>query len=172
MAALALLGFGSGLPLALTGDTIQAWLRSKAYDLETVGFITLVGLPYSFQVVWAPIVDRYSPRLGTLGRRRSWLLLTQAILVVAIAAMALFGPETPGASLWLLAGTAVAVAFVSATQDIASNAYRTDVLPDAERGAGAAVFVTGYRLAMIATGAGVLALSAVSAIAALARIVL
>lgn len=161
MAALGLLGFGSGLPLALTADTIQAWLRSIGFDLATVGFITLVGLPYSLQVAWAPFVDRFAPRLGQLGRRRAWLLATQLALAVTIVLMAVSAPDDPGGSILPLSVFAVAVAFVSSTQDIAANAYRTDVLPDAERGAGAAVFVTGYRLAMIATGAGVLALSGV-----------
>jgi PAT family beta-lactamase induction signal transducer AmpG len=162
VAALALLGFGSGLPLALTEDTLQAWMRSVGFDLATVGFITIVGLPVAFQALWAPLVDRYAPQWGPLrrlGRRRAWMLLTQVLLTGLIVAMGVLGPTSASSPLLLFAGVAVLLAFVSATQDIALNAYRTDVLPDEARGAGAAVYITGYRLAMIATGAGVLALA-------------
>lgn len=149
MAALTLLGFSSGLPYALTRDTLQAWMSAAQVDLATIGLFSLVWVPYSFKFVWAPLMDRYVP-LAALGRRRGWLLLTQAGLILSIAALAAVGP----ASLPLLAAVALAVAFLSASQDIAADAYRTDVLPDAERGAGAGVFVTGYRLALLlATGA-------------------
>lgn len=159
---LALLGFGSGLPLALLEDTLQAWLRRLDFDLLTVGFITIVGLPAAFQALWAPLVDRFAPQWGPLarlGRRRAWLAVTQTLLVLGIVLMGLLGPRDNASPLLAFALCAFAVAFVSATQDIALNAYRADVLPDRLRGSGAATYITGYRLAMIASGAGVLALA-------------
>jgi PAT family beta-lactamase induction signal transducer AmpG len=159
---LVLLGFGSGLPLALIEDNLQAWLRRLDFDLLTVGFITVVGLPAALQAFWAPLVDRFAPRwrpLARLGRRRAWLALTQVLLIGGIAAMGALGPRDNSSPLLAFALVALAVAFVSATQDIALNAYRADVLPDRLRGSGAATYISGYRLAMIATGAGVLALA-------------
>ncbi|MFO0875500.1 MAG: MFS transporter [Phycisphaerales bacterium] len=170
IAALALIGFGSGLPLALTSDTLQAWLRGAKFDLATIGFLSLVGLPSALQVLWAPLVDRYAPSfsprgplrfLAPFGRRRAWMLLTQVALVAAIAQLGFAGPRDATSPLLPVAFFATLVALLSATQDIAANAYRADVLEERSRGAGAAVFVTGYRLAMIASGAGVLALSEV-----------
>jgi len=159
---LVLLGFGSGLPLALIEDNLQAWLRRLDFDLLTVGFITVVGLPAAFQAFWAPLVDRFAPRwgpLGRVGRRRAWLATTQLLLVGGIALMGLLGPRDSSSPLLGFALVALAVAFISSTQDIALNAYRADVLPDRLRGSGAATYICGYRLAMIATGAGVLALA-------------
>ena len=92
MVALALLGFASGLPLYLTGRTLQAWMRVAHVDLTTIGFFSLVGLPYSLKWLWAPAMDRYVPPF--LGRRRGWLLITQVALLLAIAAMSLHDPAT------------------------------------------------------------------------------
>jgi len=156
--AIALLGFSSGLPLALTEDTLSTWLRRAEIDLTTIGLFSLVGLPAAFQVFWAPLVDRYAPPLLGLGRRRAWMLLTQLLLIVGIVGMALAGPRDSASPLFVFGMIAALVSFTSATQDIALNAYRADVLPPELRGAGAASFITGYRLAMIATGAGILAL--------------
>lgn len=164
IAALALIGFGSGLPLALTTDTLQAWLREAKFDLATIGFLSLIGLPNALQVLWAPFVDRFAPTKGPLarlGRRRAWMLASQVALVAVIAVLGLVGPRDAMSTLVPFAVAATAVAFLSATQDIAANAYRADVLDDRARGAGAAVFVSGYRIAMIASGAGVLAISTV-----------
>ncbi|GFN27683.1 MFS transporter [Achromobacter denitrificans] len=141
------LGFASGLPLALTSGTLQAWATVEGVPLQQIGFLTLVGTAYTLKFLWAPFVDRYVPPL--LGRRRGWMLLTQLLLAVAIMAM---GALSPSSSLQPLALLAVAVAFLSATQDIAFDAYCTDVLRKEERGAGAAIKVMGYRLAMIVSG--------------------
>lgn len=141
------LGFASGLPLALTSGTLQAWATVEGVPLQQIGFLTLVGTAYTLKFLWAPFVDRYVPPL--LGRRRGWMLLTQLLLAVAIMAM---GALSPSSSLQPLAPLAVAVAFLSATQDIAFDAYCTDVLRKEERGAGAAIKVMGYRLAMIVSG--------------------
>jgi PAT family beta-lactamase induction signal transducer AmpG len=147
VAPLLVLGFASGLPLALTSGTLQAWATVEGVPLQQIGFLTLVGTAYTLKFLWAPFVDRYVPPL--LGRRRGWMLLTQLLLAAAIMAM---GALSPSSSLQPLALLAVLVAFLSATQDIAFDAYCTDVLRKEERGAGAAIKVMGYRLAMIVSG--------------------
>ena len=151
---LLLLGFASGLPLALTAGTLQAWLAAENVDIVAIGWFALVGQPYTYKFLWAPFMDRYS--LPFLGRRRGWLLVTQLLLAAAIAFM---GTLTPADSVWLLGATALAVAFLSASQDIVFDALRTDWLEPNERGAGAAVSVLGYRIAMLVSGAGVLILA-------------
>ena len=148
MATLLVLGFSSGLPFYLTSKTLQAWMTTAKVDLATIGFFSLVTLPYSLKFVWAPLMDRYTPPF--LGRRRGWVLITQILLLLVIAAMSLHDPRT---GLKALAVNAIAIAFFSASQDISLDAYRTDVLENREMGAGAAVFVLGYRVAMITTGA-------------------
>jgi len=148
MAALLFLGFSSGLPLLLTSKTLQAWMTVEKVDLTAIGLFSLVGLPYSLKFIWSPLIDRFMPPF--LGRRRGWLAIMQAGLLVAIAAMSL---QKPTQALQLLAVNALLIAFFSATQDIAADAYRTDVLEEREMGAGAAVFVLGYRIALLVTGA-------------------
>lgn len=142
-----MLGFASGLPLALTGGTLQAWATVEGVPLQEIGFLTLVGAAYTIKFLWAPFIDRFAPPV--LGRRRGWMLMTQLLLALTILAMGMLSPST---TLMPLAALAVAVVFLSATQDIAFDAYCTDVLRKEERGAGAAVRVMGYRLAMIASG--------------------
>ena len=148
MAALLLLGFASGLPLFLTGSTLKAWMTVTGIDIRAIGWFSLVALPYSFKFLWAPLLDRYVPPL--LGRRRGWLVITQVALTLAIAAMSL---QDPTQTLQLLAVNALLIAFFSASQDIAFDAYRTDVLEERELGAGAAIAVLGYRIALLVTGA-------------------
>lgn len=154
MMALLLLGFSSGLPLFLTSRTLQAWMTVEQVDLAAIGLFSLVSLPYSLKFLWSPLVDRYA--LPWLGRRRGWLVLTQVLLAVSIAAM---GLQQPRLSLILLAVNALVVAFFSATQDIVFDAYRSDVLSPPELGAGAAVAVLGYRIALLATGSAALILA-------------
>lgn len=148
MLALLLLGFASGLPLFLTSRTLQAWMTVEGVDLTSIGLFSLVALPYSLKFLWSPLLDRYVPPF--LGRRRGWLVVTQVLLVGAIAAMAL---QNPRQALWWLAFNAIFIAFFSASQDIAFDAYRTDVLEKPEMGAGAALAVLGYRIALLVTGA-------------------
>ncbi len=148
MSALIFLGFASGLPLYLTSQTLQAWMTQENVDLAAIGLFSLVGIPYSLKFLWAPILDRFVPPF--LGRRRGWLLIAQVGLLLAIAGMGLQNPKT---ALVLLGINALFIAFFSATQDIAADAYRTDVLEVSEMGAGVAVFVLGYRLALLTTGA-------------------
>lgn len=147
IAAMLGLGFASGLPLALSSGTLQAWLTVEGIDIKTIGFFALAGLPYTFKFVWAPLLDRFEPRW--LGRRRAWLLITQLLLAGACWAMASFDPKT---SIVALGALAVTIAFLSASQDVVFDAYRTDLLDARERGAGAAVSVLGYRLAMLVSG--------------------
>ncbi|MDB9317071.1 AmpG family muropeptide MFS transporter [Nodularia spumigena] len=147
MAALTLIGFSSGLPLFLTSRTLQAWMTVEGVDLTAIGLFSLVGLPYSLKFIWSPLIDRFT--VPILGRRRGWLITLQIGLLIAIALMAF---QQPKQALQLLAVNAVAIAFLSASQDIAADAYRTDVLEELELGAGAAVFVLGYRIALLFTG--------------------
>jgi PAT family beta-lactamase induction signal transducer AmpG len=147
VAPLLALGFASGLPLALTGGTLQAWATIEQVSLQEIGFLTLVGTAYTLKFLWAPLIDRYAP--PWLGRRRGWMLLMQVLLALGILAI---GCLSPGQSLLPLALLAVFVAFCSATQDIAFDAYRSDILHKDERGAGAALSVLGYRLAMLVSG--------------------
>jgi len=144
---LLLLGFASGLPLALTSGTLQAWMTVENVDLKTIGIFSLVGQAYVFKFLWSPMMDRYTPSF--FGRRRGWLILTQLLLVASIFAM---GYLDPSKELFWLAALAVLIAFASASQDIVFDAYKTDLLPAAERGSGAAVSVLGYRLAMLVSG--------------------
>lgn len=146
-AVLLLLGFASGLPLALTAGTLQAWMTVENIDLKTIGFFSLVGQAYVFKFLWSPMMDRYTPPF--LGRRRGWLLVTQLLLIGGIVAM---GFMQPSRDLTLLAAIAVLVAFCSASQDIVFDAWKTDILPPEERGSGAAITVLGYRLAMLISG--------------------
>lgn len=156
MAALLFLGFASGLPLFLTGTgkTLQAWMTTAHVSLTTIGWFSLVGLPYSLKFLWAPALDRYVPPF--LGRRRGWLVITQVALLIAIAAMAFHDPVT---GLRMLAVNALLIALFSASQDIVGDAYRTDVLSDREMGAGASVWVLGYRIATLITGSLALVLA-------------
>lgn len=154
IAVITLLGFSSGLPLALTGGTLQAWMAVSGVDLRTIGIFGLVGLPYTLKFLWSPLMDRFVP--PWLGRRRGWIIMTQLCLVIGIAAMAYSSPLQAPLVLALLA---LLVAFTSASQDIVIDAYRTDVLHEKERGFGAAVFVTGYRIAALVSGALALILS-------------
>jgi len=144
---LLILGFASGLPLDLTGNTLKAWFTENGIDLTTIGLLSLIKLPYVLKALWSPLLDRFVPPF--LGRRRGWMLVTQIAVVVGLVAMATSAPTSSPGPLW---GFAVFVAFASASQDIVLDAYRTDVLHDRERGFGAAIFVAGYRVGMLVAG--------------------
>lgn len=154
IAVITFLGFSSGLPLALTGATLQAWMVIDGVDLRTIGVFSLVGIPYAMKFLWSPVMDRFVP--PWLGRRRGWVIITQILLMLGISAMAF---SSPSQFPWILAALALMVAFTSASQDIVIDAYRTDILGEKERGAGAAVFVMGYRIATLVSGALALILS-------------
>ncbi len=147
MAVLAGLGFSAGLPLMLVGQTLAAWMTDEGVDLKKIAAFASVGLPYTFKFLWAPLLDRY--RLPFLGRRRGWMLAIQLALVIAITAMGLVNPAREP---FALALCALFVAFFAASQDIVLDAYRTDLLPAEERAAGTAIYVVGFRVAMLVTG--------------------
>jgi len=155
-----LLGFSSGLPLALTGGTLALWMQDVGVTLIAIGLFSLVGLPYTLKFLWAPMLDAIDvPVLSRLlGRRRGWLLACQIVLMAAIAALALQDPTTAP---FAVGACALAVAIASATQDIAVDAFRVERLDtSSEQAAGMAGYTTGYRIATLATGAGVIALVA------------
>ena len=149
------LGFSSGLPFLLVGNTFGYWLRDEGTALTAIGFISWVGLAYSFKFIWAPIVDRVAvPLLGRLGRRRGWMLLAQIVIALGLIAMALTGPKQ---SLALLGVFALVVAFASATQDIAIDAWRIETAADPdEQGLLISAATFGYRSAMLASEALIL----------------
>ena len=147
VAVVLLLGFASGLPLALTGSTLQAWLTVTGVDIRTIAWFSWIGVPYLLKFLWSPLMDRFIP--PWLGRRRGWIVTTQAGFVAGVLGMAATSPDD---SLLLLGIFALWIAFVSASQDIVIDAYRTDILTIAERGVGAAVSVLGYRIAMLVSG--------------------
>lgn len=152
------MGFASGLPLLLTLSTLSYWLSKLGVDKTTIGLFALVGTPYTFKFLWAPIMDQVPLPVLTrlLGRRRSWLLVTQILLAVAIFSM---GQVDPRFDPWLTALIAVIVAFLSASQDIVIDAYRIEFLPEDEQGHGAAATQIGYRFGLLLAGAGAVGLS-------------
>ncbi|WP_293640400.1 MFS transporter [Polaromonas sp.] len=154
-----LLGFSAGLPLLLVFGTLSFWLREAGIDRTTIGYLSWVGLAYGFKWAWAPLVDRMPIPLLTrlLGRRRSWLLLSQTIIGMSLVAMALTDPKL---ALQPMVWCALAVAFGSATQDIALDAYRIESADMRRQAALAAAYQTGYRIAMIWAGAGALWIAA------------
>lgn len=147
-------GFSSGMPLLLTGSTLQAWLKDSKVDLGQIGLFSLVGLPYTLKFLWSPAADRYVPPF--LGRRRGWMLLTQLLVAATLAGLGLANPTDAPA---VVALVALAVAFASASQDIVLDAYRREALDEHELGLGTSVFVTGYRAGMLISGALALALA-------------
>ena len=154
-----LLGFSAGLPLLLVFGTLSFWLREAGIDRTTIGYLSWVGLAYGFKWVWAPLVDRLPIPVLTrwLGRRRSWLLLSQLSIICALIGLALTDPR---AALAPVVWCALAVAFSSATQDIALDAYRIESADTQRQAALAAAYQTGYRIAMIWAGAGALWIAA------------
>lgn len=142
-----LMGYSSGMPFLLTSSVLSYWMTRVGVDLTTIGIFVLVGTPYAFKFTWAPLVDRLPlPVLDRLlGRRRSWMLLAQTGILFSILALAWSDPVRAP---WLTAAAALAIAFFSATQDIAVDAYRIEILHDNEQGAGSATTQFGYRIAL------------------------
>jgi PAT family beta-lactamase induction signal transducer AmpG len=147
MAVVLLMGFSCGIPLGLTGGTLQAWMATEKLDITLIGIFSLVGLPYTLKFLWSPFMDRFVPPF--LGRRRGWMIMAQIALVGGIAAMAFHDPAT---NLTLMAFLAVLVAFFSASQDIAVDAFRIELMKTEELGAAASVYIMGYRIAMLVSG--------------------
>jgi PAT family beta-lactamase induction signal transducer AmpG len=141
-------GFSSGLPLYLLINLLPAWLRTEGVDLKTIGFFALIQLPYTWKFLWSPLLDRYA--LPLLGRRRGWMLVTQLILLASIP---LFGVLHPRQDIWAIVALSTAVAFFSASQDIVLDAFRREILPDAELGLGTSIHVNAYRISSLVPGA-------------------
>jgi len=154
MLIMLVLGFSSGMPLALTGSTLSAWMVTEGVDIKTIGLFSLVGLPYALKFLWSPFMDRFVPPF--LGRRRGWMIVAQLALMASITLMGFFNPSSHPV---LVAFLAVAIAFFSASQDIVLDAYRTELLDPNERGAGAGIWIMGYRIAVLMSGAVSLILS-------------
>jgi len=148
------MGFVSGIPLLLTITLLQAWLTDEGISKSTIGLFALVGLPYSLKFLWAPIFDGIT--LSTFGRRRSWMLVTQILLIVTIIGLGMTDPAMNATNVAILA---VLVAFSSASQDIVIDAYRRESLSDEEQTLGASAYVLGYRIGALAAGAGGLILA-------------
>ncbi|AMO97627.1 sugar (and other) transporter family protein [Collimonas fungivorans] len=144
----AFLGFSSGLPLFILLSLLQAWLSKSGLDVKALGLFALVMFPYTWKFLWSPLMDRF--HFGKLGRRRSWMMLTQASLFVAIGGMGMLNPHTQVATIAFMASL---VAFLSASQDIVIDAYRREILPDNEQGLGAAINVNAYKVAGMVPGA-------------------
>ena len=149
MAICVLIGFASGLPLYLLLNLVPAWLRSSGVNLKTIGLFALIQFPYTWKFIWAPLLDRYGLNFLKLGRRRGWMLVTQLGLVGAIGALGGFDPHTEISTIMLIAAL---VAVFSATQDIALDAFRRELLSDEELGLGNSVFVNAYRVAGLVPG--------------------
>lgn len=148
MLIMLLMGYSAGLPLLLIGSTLQAWLTDSQVDLTTIGFVSLIGLPYTVKFLWSPFLDRY--HLPIFGRRKGWMVVFQIALVLTIFSLSLVNPKD---ELWLVGLIAFGIAFFSASQDIMIDAYRREILPDEELGLGNSLYVSGYRLGMIVAGA-------------------
>jgi len=140
-------GFSSGLPLYLLLNLVPAWLRTEGISLKAIGLFALIQLPYTWKFLWSPLLDRYA--LPWLGRRRGWMAVTQVFLLALIAALGAFSPQI---DLQVIIVLAALLAFVSATQDIALDAYRRELLPDHELGLGNSVHVNAYRIAGLVPG--------------------
>ena len=140
-------GFSSGLPLFVLYQLVPGWLRDQGVSLAEIGLFSLIGIPYVWKFLWSPLIDRYS--IGKIGRRRSWMLVTQVLLLISIAA---FGIVNPAENIWSVAYLAAAVAFFSASQDIVLDAYRRELLPDNELGLGNSVHVQAYRFSGLVPG--------------------
>ena len=140
-------GFASGMPLYVLFQLVPAWLRDSGVSLAEIGFFALVGIPYTWKFLWAPLMDRYIPPF--LGRRRGWMLLSQLALLGSIGALGMFEPSQ---ATWAIAWVALAVAFFSATQDVALDAFRREILADEELGLGNSVHVQAYRISSLVPG--------------------
>ena len=150
------LGFASGLPLLLTFSTLSAWFASVGVSRATIGAFALVGTPYAFKFLWSPLIDRLPPPIP-IGRRRGWGLAIQLGLIAATLALGSCDPKLHVAR---MAALAILVAFLSASQDVVIDAYRVEILTADQQGPGAAMIQTGYRIAMLVSGAGALIIAA------------
>ncbi|HET9340360.1 MAG TPA: AmpG family muropeptide MFS transporter [Casimicrobiaceae bacterium] len=140
-------GFSSGLPLYLLINLLPAWLRTEGVDLKSIGLFALIGLPYTWKFLWSPLLDRFA--IPWLGRRRGWMLAMHVALLASIPTLGLLRPQE---DIWTIAALAALVAFFSASLDIALDAYRRELLPDAELGLGNSIYVNAYRISSLVPG--------------------
>ena len=140
-------GFASGLPLFILYQLVPAWLRSEGVGLKEIGFFALVGIPYTWKFVWSPLMDRYAP--SNMGRRRSWMLITQILMLASIGYLGFLNPKTQLSEIAILCAI---TAFLSASLDISIDAFRREILPDRELGLGNSIHVTTYRIASLIPG--------------------
>ncbi len=145
------LGFTSGLPLFVLVNLLQAWLRSEHVDIKTIGLFALIHFPYTWKFIWAPLMDRFVINLAGWqpGRRRSWMLVTQLLVMATIAVLGFISPRY---AIWSVATFAVALAFFSASQDVVLDAYRRELLEEHEQGLGAAIYVNAYKVSGLIPG--------------------
>lgn len=148
MLSMLLIGYSAGLPLLLIGSTLQAWMTDEGVDLTSIGLVSLLGMPYVLKFLWAPLLDRY--KLPFLSRRKGWMLFFQLMIVVSILGLSFTHPKL---DIYLVCSWAFLISFFSASQDVVLDAYRREILPDEELGLGSSLYVTGYRLAMLVSGA-------------------
>jgi len=154
MLTILLMGYSSGIPLALTASTLQAWMTKEGINIKTIGIYTLIWIPYNLKFLWAPILDRFSPPF--LGRRRGWMVVSQIALIASILSL---GYSNPIAEPFRIAFLGLLIAFFSASQDIVIDAYRAEILKPDELGPGASLAILGYRIGMISSSAGALFLA-------------
>lgn len=148
MLSMVLIGYSAGLPLLLIGSTLQAWMVDEGIDLVAIGMFSFLGMPYVVKFLWAPLLDRY--KLPFLSRRKGWMVLFQVLIVFSILGLSYTNPKT---DLFLVCTWAFLIALFSASQDIVLDAYRREILQNEELGLGSSLFITGYRLAMLVSGA-------------------
>ncbi len=148
MLSMILMGYASGLPLLLIGSTLQAWMTDEGVDLAAIGMVSLIGMPYVVKFLWAPLLDRFT--LPFLSRRKGWMVFFQGLVVLSILGLSFTNPRS---DIYLTCTWAFLIALFSASQDVVIDAYRREILPDNELGLGSSLYVTGYRLAMLVSGA-------------------
>lgn len=151
------MGLTGGLPLLLTGSTLQAWLKNSGANLTTLGALSLVGLPYTLKFLWSPLFDQL--RLPFLGRRRGWLLTTQLLCALVLVVMSQLDAVESESKFLVISFAALVMSFFSASQDIVIDAYRRESMSEDELGLGSSLYVSGYRVGMLISGAGALALA-------------
>lgn len=148
MLVMLLIGYSAGLPLLLIGSTLQAWMTNEGVDLTAIGLVSLLGLPYVLKFVWAPFLDRY--QIPFLGRRRGWMIVFQVLIAVSILGLSMSNPKD---NISMVCVFAFLISLFSASQDVVLDAYRREIMPDEELGLASSVYVSGYRLAMLVSGA-------------------
>ena len=147
MLTMLMMGYCSGLPLLLTGGTLQAWMTDEKIDLTAIGMVSLIGMPYVLKFLWAPFLDRY--QIPFLGRRKGWMIIFQILILVSIFGLSMSNPTI---NFTAVLGWAFCIALFSASQDVVVDAYRREIMPDEELGLASSLYVNGYRLAMIVSG--------------------